>query len=66
MEAKGKLAHLIPHWMEHNDSHAAQFEEWAGTAREAGLVEIAEHIAAAAEAMREANGELGKAWARLR
>ena len=65
MEARGKLSHLIPHWMEHNESHSAQFEEWAGKAREAGLREIADRIAAAAEAMREANRELGKAWARL-
>ena len=66
MEARGKLSHLIPHWMEHNESHAAQFEEWAGKAREAGLGEIADRIAAAAEAMKEANGELGMAWALLR
>jgi hypothetical protein len=66
MEARGKLSHLIPHWMEHNESHAEQFEEWVGKAREAGLGEIADRIAAAAKAMREANGELGKAWAQLR
>ena len=65
MESKGKLSHLIPHWVEHNESHAEQFEEWAGRAREGGLEEIAEHIAAAAKALREANGELGKAWAQL-
>jgi hypothetical protein len=66
MEARGKLSHLIPHWMEHNESHAAQFEEWAGKAREGGLGEVADRIAAAAEAMREANRELGEAWAQVR
>lgn len=61
VEARDKLAHLIPHWIEHNESHAAQFEEWAAKAREAGLEEAAEHVAAAAEAMREANRRLERA-----
>ncbi|UCC69913.1 MAG: hypothetical protein JSV79_03250 [Armatimonadota bacterium] len=66
MEARDKLAHLIPHWVEHNQSHIAQFEEWAAKARQAGLSVAAEHVAAAAEAMKEANRRLERAGEGLR
>ncbi len=61
MEVAAKLAHLLPHWIEHNEAHAAQSEEWAEKARAAGLSEVGEQIAAAAEAMREANRRLERA-----
>jgi len=61
MEVVERLRHLAPHWMEHNESHAAQLEEWAGKARKGGLVEVADEMAAAAGAMREAKGRLAAA-----
>lgn len=61
MEARDRLSHLVPHWIEHNESHIAQLEEWAAKAREAGLAEAAEDVAAAAEGMKEANRRLERA-----
>ena len=34
MNDSEKLNHLIGHWIEHNDSHAAEFAKWAERARE--------------------------------
>ena len=28
-----KLRILLPHWIEHNQSHAAEFRKWAASAR---------------------------------
>jgi hypothetical protein len=61
MELQTRLAHLLPHWIEHNASHAEQFEEYAGRAREAGLSAIAGHVEAAAKAIRESSEELEQA-----
>ncbi len=65
MAVRDRLAHLVPHWIEHNESHAAQLEEWAGKAREAGLPEVADGIAAAGATMRKANERLRAAGERL-
>ena len=61
MDLKSRLAHLVPHWIEHNESHAEQFEERAAEARAAGLEEVAASIEAAARLLRAANGELNEA-----
>jgi len=65
MDAASRLSHLVPHWIEHNDSHAEQLEEWAAKAREAGLGAAANEIEAAARAMKQANEHLGNARAEL-
>ena len=65
MELSDKLAHLIPHWIEHNASHAEQFEEKAENARAAGLGEVATKIEAAARLVRAANEELAQAQTSL-
>lgn len=65
MDAASRLAHLVPHWIEHNDAHAEQFEEWAKKAREAGLGAAANEIEAAMRAMKQANEHLGDARAKL-
>lgn len=36
-----KLKILLPHWMEHNEEHAASFESWAKTMRSAGREDVA-------------------------
>ena len=55
-----KLRILIPHWIEHNAEHAAEFERWA--ARElAGH----EHISEAARFVDAANQALGLALEKL-
>ncbi len=61
-----KLRALLPHWIEHNAEHAAEFRHWAEKARTAGREEVAEEIDTAAkelgwvnEALREALDKLG-------
>ncbi len=61
-----KLRVLLPHWIEHNAEHAAEFQHWAERVRAAGQEEVAEEIALAAkqlgwvnEALREALDKLG-------
>jgi len=58
MEIRDRLAHLVPHWIEHNESHAAQLREWAERAGEAGLERAAESILAAESALQQANKAL--------
>jgi len=61
METTQRLVHLVSHWIEHNESHIAQLEEWVARAREAGLASVADQIDAAAEAMKQANAALERA-----
>jgi hypothetical protein len=65
METADRLAHLLPHWIEHSEAHAAQLAEWVVKARSAGMGEVAGSISAAAEAMRQANARLAQARDRL-
>ena len=60
-----RLAHLVPHWIEHNEAHVEQLVEWAKKARETGLGGVADEIEAAARAMKQANEDLGNARAEL-
>ncbi len=53
MEDVEKLRILIPHWIEHNAEHAAEFERWA----RAGCPGC-EHILQAAHYMEAANQAL--------
>ena len=55
-----KLRALLPHWIEHNDEHAADFRKWAAKAGEAGA-----HILVAAEHLEAASRELAQAMAHL-
>lgn len=62
-----KLRMLLPHWIEHNVEHAAEFRHWAEQARAAGQEEVAEEIDTAAkelgwvnEALRGALDKLGR------
>lgn len=65
MEIADRLKHLLPHWVEHNEAHIQQLEEWAAKARSAGMGEIADLVTAAADAMRQANAGLTQARDRL-
>ena len=53
-----KLRILLPHWIEHNEEHAASFREWAGKAREMGLAEVAQRIEEAVGHMAACNEAL--------
>ena len=61
-----KLRVLLPHWVEHNAEHAAEFSQWAERARAGGKAEVADEIELAAkqlgwvnEALRAAQDSLG-------
>jgi hypothetical protein len=60
-----KLRVLLPHWIEHNAEHAAEFREWAERARAAGQEGPAADIALAAEEMEWVNEQLAAALGKL-
>ena len=53
-----KLHILLPHWIEHNEDHAASFERWVAKARELGREETAQRIEEAVERMAACNQAL--------
>ena len=56
-----KLRVLLPHWIEHNGGHAAEFRTWAeraGSAQDA-LLDAARLLAEANALLEEALGQLG-------
>lgn len=60
MSAIEKLRLLIPHWIEHNREHAAEFRRWAERAGPA-----AADIAAAADSLTAVNDRLSQAMEKL-
>ena len=60
-----KLRALLPHWIEHNDEHAAEFRTWADRARAAGQDEVADEIDTAAKALGWVNESLHAALEKL-
>ncbi len=60
-ELKDKLRHLLEHWIQHNEGHAAEYEKWAQQAKGVGLTATAERIEDAAQIVSEANRLLGEA-----
>ena len=53
-----KLRILLPHWIEHNEEHAASFQRWVAGARELGREETARRIEEAVERMAACNQAL--------
>ena len=60
-----KLWALLPHWIEHNDEHAAEYRTWADRARAAGQDEVADEIDTAAKALGWVNESLRAALEKL-
>lgn len=60
-----KLRVLLPHWVEHNAEHAADFREWAEKAHQAGLQGVAEEIELAAKQLGWVNEALEAALGKL-
>ena len=58
MEDREKLPVLIDHWIEHNDSHHAEFDKWAQRATGLGLADAAGAIQAAADDLQKASANL--------
>ena len=50
-----KLALLLDHWIQHNDGHAREFQQWGQRARELGRLTVSENIMRAAEQLNKAN-----------
>ena len=65
MTDQDKLRALLPHWIEHNAEHAAEFSLWAGKARSAGREEVAEEIDTAAKELGWVNEALNAALRKL-
>jgi hypothetical protein len=63
--ALDKVRALLPHWIEHNAEHAAEFRRWAEEMRAAGQEEVAEEIELAAKEMGWVNEALTSAVDRL-
>ncbi len=53
-----KLRVLLPHWLEHNTTHADDFRAWAERAQAAGEPHVAEHLDAAIEKLAGVNRDL--------
>lgn len=53
-----KLRVLLPHWLEHNASHADDYRAWVERARAAGADHVAGHLAAAVEKLEGVNRDL--------
>lgn len=56
-----KLSILLPHWIEHNLNHQAEFEKWAAAARTEGAQGLATLLDQAASNMRATDEILRKA-----
>lgn len=61
MKEAEKLRVLLPHWIDHNDGHEAEWLKWVETARTEGLTAVAEQMNGAVLKMREVNELLKKA-----
>ena len=60
-----KMQVLLPHWIEHNAEHKAEFREWAERARIVGREDVAEEIALAAKQLEWVNEALTTALGKL-
>lgn len=61
MTDKDKLAHILHHWIEHNEAHIEEYRKWAMTAEKEGLKEVNRYIMEAINGVEEANSSLHKA-----
>jgi len=62
---KEKLEILLKHWVEHNQEHSEEFQEWAEKARALGNAPVHDDILRAVQNMHDANEHLLKALERL-
>lgn len=58
LSSREKLQRMIPHWIEHNRSHAAEFTRWAEAANADGHTSTAALIENAAALLCRAETEL--------
>ena len=60
-----KLRVLLPHWIEHNISHIAEFRKWEGEARKESVEEVAQLLDKAISDMEEAGKSLSEALGKV-
>ncbi|MFC1524156.1 hypothetical protein ACFL6N_05125 [Thermodesulfobacteriota bacterium] len=65
MESLEKLRILLPHWIEHNKSHEAEYSKWAAVIRNEGNSEVSEHIEKAIVSLRQADAALNEALGKV-
>ncbi len=58
---KEKLRVLLPHWIEHNNNHIAEFRKWEGEARKESEEEVAQLLDKAISDMEVAGKSLSEA-----
>lgn len=61
MEDKKKLSVVIDHWIEHNESHMAEYQKWAEKAGQLGLESAKTNIQKAIEDLNQCNLNLKEA-----
>lgn len=61
MTDKDKLAHILHHWIEHNEAHIEEYRKWAITAEKEGIKEVSKYIIEAINGVEEANASLQNA-----
>jgi len=60
-----KLRILLPHWIEHNNNHIAEFRKWEGEARAESGQEVALLLARAISDMEKAGKSLSEALEKI-
>lgn len=60
-----KLQILLPHWIEHNHNHEAEFKKWADLVRSEGQETLAELLHQAVASMAETDSILQKVLAEI-
>jgi len=61
MDDKKRLSIVIDHWIEHNQSHIAEYKKWAERAEALGLVFVMNEIENAIEKLTQCNNCLKNA-----
>lgn len=60
-----KLQVLLPHWIEHNHNHEAEFKKWVDLVRGEGQAALADLLDQAVASMAATDGLLKKALAEI-
>lgn len=61
MEDQKRLAILIQHWIEHNESHREEYRKWAERAQALGLFGVKAKMEEAIESLHQCNLSLQEA-----
>ncbi|MCX8118132.1 MAG: hypothetical protein N3G78_09395 [Desulfobacterota bacterium] len=65
MDEKKKLSVVLDHWIEHNESHMAEYRKWAERAEALGLDGVKAEIEKALQDLEQCNQSLKRALAQV-